>query len=63
MNDKINIEIIAGVEGPCVSINDYRVAGPKPWGGGKVTKTWITTPSNILQAFPKRIIQEFLKSD
>ncbi len=32
--EKITIAVIKGVEGPCLSINDKRVAGPKPWGGG-----------------------------
>ena len=34
------IEVVSGVEGPSLSIGDddggERVAGPKPWGGGKV---------------------------
>ena len=30
------IEYISGTEGNCLAINDYRVAGPKPWGGGYV---------------------------
>lgn len=33
------IEVIAGCEGPSLSIGDgetgYRLAGPKPWGGGR----------------------------
>lgn len=32
------IEVIDGPEGPCLCIGDgevgYRLAGPKPWGGG-----------------------------
>ena len=31
-----NILFMAGVEGDSAYINDYRVAGPKPWGGGRV---------------------------
>jgi hypothetical protein len=34
------IEVVAGPEGPCLCIGDgdagYRLAGPKPWGGGRV---------------------------
>jgi len=33
------IEVVAGREGPSLSIGDdsggYRLAGPKPWGGGR----------------------------
>lgn len=38
--DKVSIEVVSGVEGPSVYINDYRVAGNKPWGGGRVTHSW-----------------------
>ncbi len=31
-----DITVVAGVEGPSVYLNDYRIAGPKPWGGGKI---------------------------
>ena len=30
------IEVIVGVEGACLAIDGTRVAGPKPWGGGRV---------------------------
>ena len=40
MKDKLVIEVVHGVEGDCLVIDDTRVAGPKPWGGGHVTKTW-----------------------
>jgi hypothetical protein len=33
------IEVVSGVEGPSLYISDsdggHRLAGPKPWGGGK----------------------------
>lgn len=48
---RVNVEVISGVEGPCLSINEYRVAGPKPWGGGQVTKSWVTSRRDILAAF------------
>lgn len=28
----MKVEIIDGVEGKALYFNDYRVAGPKPWG-------------------------------
>lgn len=31
----MTIEYISGCEGNCLAINDYRIAGPKPWGGGR----------------------------
>jgi hypothetical protein len=38
MTDKVTV--LKGVEGFSVYINDYRVAGPKPWGGGKILQEW-----------------------
>ena len=49
-DDKITIEIINGSEGQCVVINNYRVAGPKPWGGGFVEKSWTASKQDILTA-------------
>lgn len=34
--DEVDICIVSGVEGPSVYVNELRVAGPKPWGGGSV---------------------------
>lgn len=48
--DKIMIEIISGVEGNCIVINNYRVAGNKPWGGGQVIDSYQTTVNDILQS-------------
>ena len=30
----INVMVVRGVAGPSLYINDYRVHGSKPWGGG-----------------------------
>ena len=35
-------EVIRGVEGCCLALDDTRIAGPKPWGGGTVIHTWET---------------------
>lgn len=32
----VSVEVIEGVEGKSLVIEDRRVAGPKPWGGGRV---------------------------
>lgn len=44
------IYIIEGVEGKAVALGDYRVAGPKPWGGGKIVKKWHVSVKDILCA-------------
>lgn len=35
-------EVIQGVEGCCLALDDERIAGPKPWGGGYVIHAWGT---------------------
>lgn len=35
-------EVISGVEGCCLALDDTRIAGPKPWGGGTVIHAWET---------------------
>jgi len=47
------IEIVQGVEGQCLVVNDYRVAGPKPWGGGTVIKTWVREKKDFKEALKK----------
>ncbi len=47
---KVKIETIRGVEGNSIYINDIRVAGNKPWGGGKVMDSWISDDLTIKNA-------------
>lgn len=35
-------EVIRGPEGCCLALDDVRIAGPKPWGGGRVIHSWDT---------------------
>ena len=39
---------VKGVEGNSVYLNDYRIAGPKPWSGGKILKEWNVTKRDIM---------------
>ena len=34
---KFNLKILDGCEGKGIYVNDYRVSGPKPWGGAKAS--------------------------
>lgn len=54
--DKYTLDIIQGVEGLCIGINDFRIAGPKPWGGGKVLHSWKFSLKDLQDAFPYLII-------
>ncbi len=33
---EITIKYVSGVEGNSIYLNDTRIAGPKPWGGGHI---------------------------
>jgi predicted transcriptional regulator len=53
LNEKaelITVEVVAGAGGACLIINDTRVAGPKPWGGGRVTHTFKVKRNVLLEA-------------
>ena len=49
---EIEIEVISGVEGPCLAIECTRVAGPKPWGGGRTIQHFDVSVSELLRALP-----------
>lgn len=60
-------EVIRGVEGCCLALDDTRIVGPKPWGGGTVIHAWETdkeykavdTQSRYAELFgtPERVAQ------
>ena len=44
----ISIELIGGVGGDCVTVGNYRVAGPKPYGGGTTKASWNARVSDVI---------------
>lgn len=49
-NPQVYVDIVHGVEGDAVYINGIRVAGPKPWGGGKTMHRFLVDVKNIKDA-------------
>ena len=49
LKKEIKIEVIKGVEGYAVYIDDYRMVGSKPWGGG-TSKLCSTSNVKSIQA-------------
>ena len=47
---KLKIEVVSGVEGKSVYLDDFRIAGNKPWGGGDVVSKFSTTAEDVLLA-------------
>lgn len=46
-NKEITIKCVSGVEGDSIYLNDTRIAGPKPWGGGHILWEKKTTIRDI----------------
>lgn len=40
MTKMVTIDLVEGVEGYSIYLNDYRICGNKPWGGGRTVKSW-----------------------
>ena len=55
----IDVKVVSGVEGPSLYINNIRVCGPKPWGGGTTTAQWYTSLQDILDSLPE--LNELIK--
>ena len=36
----------------CAYLNNFRIVGGKPWGGGTVEKEWKTSLREVIRAFP-----------
>lgn len=48
--ETVSVLLMNGVEGQSVYVNDYRVAGPKPWGGGQIVREWTAQRADLLRA-------------
>ena len=48
------VEIIQGAEGACLALNSQRVAGRKPWAGGRILFTFKVALRDVLQAVAPR---------
>ena len=55
---KYSVLYMEGVEGPSIYINDHRIAGPKPWGGGTILKEWKTTADDLRRAVPELVVEQ-----
>ena len=47
---EVKIEVVSGPAGQSVYIDDHRVAGPKPWGGGRTLCAFRTELRHVLTA-------------
>ena len=52
--DRISVEIVQGVGGLALVVNDRRIAGPKPWAGGKVTRRWLVKVADLIEAMGQK---------
>lgn len=62
-NNNVIIEVISSHFGKCIAINNYRIAGQKPFGVGEVECQLKTNEEEIYKAlnnqkeFPKSVIR------
>ena len=47
MTKKVKIECVQAGAYTSLYIDDHRVAGPKPWGGGRVVDSWTVRVKDI----------------
>jgi len=52
--EAIKLEIVTGCEGKSVYLNDYRICGPKPWGGGQVAIKFDIKKDEITKALKEK---------
>lgn len=50
MSKDVIIEVVSGVAGRSLCINETRVAGNKAWGGGTIVESFNTTKDRVLGA-------------
>jgi len=50
----VEIELIQGVEGGRLSIDNFRVCGNKPWGGGEAIIRWTARRKDVLRALNEK---------
>ncbi len=62
-NNTYRICVVQGVEGPSIYLNDFRIAGPKPWGGGSVIYEWEVGDEDLDMArmTPKQLQNHYKK--
>lgn len=46
----VRLYIVSSSSGECVVLNDRRIAGGKPWGGGEIAKQWDVSVDEIKSA-------------
>lgn len=49
-SSEVNVLVLGGPEGPSVYLDNHRVAGPKPWGGGTILHEFTAKRSEVLKA-------------
>jgi len=61
MNKNIEIDLVWGCEGNCLVMENYRIAGPKPWGGGRTIQKFHTSEGDLLSAYDFQIVKKLKK--
>lgn len=49
MTKQVHIEMVVGAEGSSLYIDDYRVVGKRPWGGGRTVCEWKVDKDQLIE--------------
>lgn len=55
MKKEFTLAVVSGVEGPSVYLDDYRICGRKPWGGGTTLHSFTVRLEDLRAALPKNM--------
>ena len=61
MNQPIEIIYCQGVEGNSLYLNDFRIIGNKPWGGGNILYRWKIRDIDSFRDGLKRALPDLFK--
>jgi hypothetical protein len=48
--ETLSLTVVDGVDGPAVYLNDFRIAGPKPWGGDEIIYEFDVEVEDVITA-------------
>jgi len=63
-DNTISVSIVKGCEGLAIYLNDCRICGSKPWGGGVFLQEWANMPvQNVIDAIGESNLRAALDAE
>lgn len=51
------LTVVAGADGMAVYLNDFRIAGPKPWGEAVVRHEWKVSTEDLCKGIASMVVK------